>query len=236
VGEARHRSPREPPRQTDPVNAHDDGRPTRRRRASTGRADGAGADGAGVDRAGGARAGAGRHDQTMSDARLGAGTGRSVDQWFALLDGVGATARSHAQIARWLAEEHEVPGWWAQSITVRYEQARGMRLPGQQPDGTFSVSVSRSLRGGQLELLDLAVERFAGFAGGPPDATSRSAAQPTARWSLPGAESLLLTVAPPTGGKCSVTLTLSRLRLPERVEPVERELAKAFRVVGDRQN
>ena len=51
--------------------------------------------------------------------------------------------------------------WWAQSITVRYEQARGMRLPGQQPDGTFSVAVSRSLRGEPLELLDLGVERFA---------------------------------------------------------------------------
>jgi len=176
------------------------------------------------------------HEQTMSDARLGAGTGRSADEWFALLDAADATRLSHAQIARLLVDEWEVPGWWAQSITVRYEQARGMRLPGQQADGTFSVSVSRSLLGEQLELLDLAVERFAGYAGGAPASTSRSAKHPTARWRLAGDESLLLTVAPAVRGKCSVTLTVGRLRLPERVEPVKQELTLAFRVMSDRQN
>ncbi|NII51510.1 DUF4287 domain-containing protein [Frigoribacterium endophyticum] len=220
------------------MSTHDDPS-TPRRRASSGRrsADGATAAAAASAAAGGVPPrGVSGHEQTMSDARLGAGTGRSAEQWFALLDAAGSATRSHTQIARWLVDEHEVPGWWAQSITVRYEQARGMRLPGQQADGTFSVSVSRSLRGGQLELLDLAVERFAAFAGGPPDSTSRSAKHPTARWRLPSDESLLLTVAPPVGGKCSVSLTLSRLRLPERVEPVKQELTRAFRVVSDRQN
>ncbi|NIJ04906.1 hypothetical protein [Frigoribacterium faeni] len=177
-----------------------------------------------------------RRRPTISDARLASGTGRSSEQWFALLDGADATRLSHTQIARILVDEHEVPGWWAQSITVRYEQARGMRLPGQQADGTFSVSVSRSLRGGPLELLDLGVERFAEFAGGAPEATSRSAAHPTARWRLEGEVLLQLTVSPGTGGKCSVSLTQSRLRLPERVEPAREAMTRAFRVMGDRQN
>jgi hypothetical protein len=172
----------------------------------------------------------------ISDARLASGTGRSSEQWFALLDGADATRLSHTQIARLLVDEHEVPDWWAQSITVRYEQARGMRLPGQQPDGTFSVGVSRSLRGEPLELLDLGVERFAGFAGSAPEATSRSAAHPTARWQLEGGVRLQLMVSPGTGGKCSVSLTQSRLRLPERVEPAREAMTRAFRVMGDRQN
>jgi hypothetical protein len=129
-----------------------------------------------------------------------------------------------------------VADWWAQSITVRYEQARGMPLPGQQPDGTFAVAVSRSLRGGPLELLDLGVDRFAEFAGGAPEATSRSAAHPTARWRLDGDVLLELRVSPGASGTCVVSLAQSRLRLPERVEPAREAMTRAFRVMGDRQN
>ncbi|NEE03740.1 DUF4287 domain-containing protein [Phytoactinopolyspora halotolerans] len=72
-------------------------------------------------------------------------TGRGWDQWFALLDEWNATARAHAEIARWLIEDHDVPGWWAQSITVAYEQARGMRAPGQRSNGTFSATASKTV-------------------------------------------------------------------------------------------
>ena len=129
-----------------------------------------------------------------------------------------------------------MPEWWAQSITVRYEQARGMPLPGQQDDGTFSVAVSRSLRGEPLELLDLGVVRFASFAGGAPEATSRTAGHPTALWRLDGDVRLAFTVSPGAAGTCVVTLAQSRLRLPERVEPAREAMTRAFRVMGDRQN
>ncbi|MGH2705925.1 MAG: hypothetical protein ACRDJ4_12795 [Actinomycetota bacterium] len=36
-------------------------------------------------------------------------------------------------------------GWWAQSITVAYEQARGIRAPGQGADGRYTVGVSRTV-------------------------------------------------------------------------------------------
>ncbi|WP_209561412.1 hypothetical protein [Frigoribacterium sp. PvP032] len=111
-----------------------------------------------------------------------------------------------------------------------------MPLPGQQPDGTFAVAVSRSLRGEPLELLDLAVERLAEFAGGAPEETGRSAAHPTARWRLDGDVRLELRVSPGAAGKCAVSLTQSRLRLPERVEPAREAMTRAFRVMGDRQN
>jgi hypothetical protein len=175
------------------------------------------------------------HRQVLSDARLASGTGKPAAEWFAILDELGATGWAHARIAAHLVAEHEVAPWWAQGITVRYEQERGLRLPGQQADGTFSVSVSRSLLGGQLELLDLGVERFAGYAGGTPEAVSRSIAHPTARWRLGGGDALLLSVGPPASGKCRVTLTQSRLRLPERVQPVKDALTELFGVLADRQ-
>lgn len=72
-------------------------------------------------------------------------TGRSWEDWFALLDAWNGTSRPHAEIARWLVTEHDVPGWWAQSITVTYERARGLRLAGQGRDGKYSVSASRTV-------------------------------------------------------------------------------------------
>jgi uncharacterized protein YndB with AHSA1/START domain len=41
-------------------------------------------------------------------------------------------------------EEHDVPSWWAQSITVWYERARGMRLKHQQADG-FTIYASKTI-------------------------------------------------------------------------------------------
>lgn len=72
-------------------------------------------------------------------------TGRNWDEWFALLDAWEASSRKHPEIARWLVAEHGVDGWWAQSITVGYEQARGIRAVGQRSDGTFSATASKTM-------------------------------------------------------------------------------------------
>ena len=80
----------------------------------------------------------------VSDQALRDATGRGWDEWFALLDAWGGVGHSHTEIARWVSEEHGVPGWWAQSVTVGYERARGMRAPGQRPDG-WSVSASKTV-------------------------------------------------------------------------------------------
>ncbi|WP_150239974.1 SRPBCC family protein [Nocardiopsis quinghaiensis] len=82
-------------------------------------------------------------------------TGRDYAGWSALLDAWGAPGRTHTEIAAWLVREHDVPGWWAQTVTVAYEQARGLRVPGQKKDG-FAVSASKTV--------DVPVERlFAAF-------------------------------------------------------------------------
>lgn len=83
--------------------------------------------------------------QKVSDASARERTGRGWDEWFALLDSWGATERKHAEIARWLVTEHQVDSWWAQSVTVGYEQARGIRAPGQQSDGYYAASGSRTV-------------------------------------------------------------------------------------------
>ena len=153
---------------------------------------------------------AGREDDLGDRAMLQA-TGKSWNEWYEALDQAGATSWSHPQIAGWLTDRHGVPGWWAQGVTVGYEQARGMRRPGQMADGTFSVGASRTMPFEQLPLLDRAVEVLTSALGAEPVATSREAKYVSARWPLEHGESLLAQVNPTAGGRSSVVLTHSRM-------------------------
>jgi hypothetical protein len=80
-----------------------------------------------------------------SDEVIRRNTGRAWDEWFALLDAWGAAQRPHPEIARWLVDEHGVGGWWAQGVTVAYEQARGLRDPGQRRGGLYEVSATKTV-------------------------------------------------------------------------------------------
>jgi hypothetical protein len=85
-----------------------------------------------------------RYEPPVSDRAVRAATGRGWEDWFATLDGWGAATRTHREIARRLRNEHQVAGWWAQSLTVAYERARGLRAPGQRPNG-WSVTASKTV-------------------------------------------------------------------------------------------
>ena len=80
----------------------------------------------------------------VAEDTLAAATGRGWQAWFEALDGWGAASRSHTEIARWLRDEQSVDGWYSQSITVGYERARGLRAPGERPDG-FAVGASKTI-------------------------------------------------------------------------------------------
>ncbi|PXA68439.1 hypothetical protein [Cryobacterium arcticum] len=80
-----------------------------------------------------------------SDARILENTGHGWDDWAELIEAGPGRDAGHTAIAAWVHAEHGVPGWWAQGVTVGYERIAGLRLPGQMPDGSFSVSRSRVL-------------------------------------------------------------------------------------------
>src|SRR5918997_3056187 len=79
----------------------------------------------------------------VSDAAVQRATGKSWDEWFALLDAWQGTTHSHTEIARHVHETFGIDGWWAQSVTVGYERARGMRALHERPDG-FSMNASKT--------------------------------------------------------------------------------------------
>ena len=72
-------------------------------------------------------------------------TGRDRPAWFALLDAWGAAGRPYRETAAWLRDEHGLSAWWAQKLTVEYEQARGTRAPGLRRDGTFEITASKAI-------------------------------------------------------------------------------------------
>ncbi len=80
----------------------------------------------------------------MSDEAVSAATGRDWRQWFAVLDEAGAASMKHADIARMIGEQHDISGWWAQTVTVEYERERGLRDVHQTARG-YEVSVSRTI-------------------------------------------------------------------------------------------
>jgi uncharacterized protein YndB with AHSA1/START domain len=83
-------------------------------------------------------------EPTMSEASIRKGTGRGWDDWFRLLDAWDATTHTHTEIARYVRDEFGVDGWWAQSVTVGYEWARGLRRRHEVPGG-FQVSVTKTI-------------------------------------------------------------------------------------------
>jgi hypothetical protein len=95
-----------------------------------------------------------------SDEEIRRRTGRGWEQWFDLLDEWGAQDRTHREIARWVASQQGVEplAWNAQSVAGSYELARGLRVPGERADGSFTITVSRTVAVPVERLYDALVE------------------------------------------------------------------------------
>lgn len=159
--------------------------------------------------------GAATFEPMVADDRMVDATGHGHDEWFARLDTWGGTARTHTEIARWLIEDQGAPGWWAQSITVSYERARGLRMPGQMKDG-WTITASKTIG---VPVADL----FAAFEDPDvrkqwvPDAdlTTRTATKPrSARYDWEDGSTRVV-VAFEAKGEGKATVYVSHERLPD---------------------
>lgn len=82
----------------------------------------------------------------VSSEAVAKATGRDWDQWLEFLDGLGAVDLSHKEIVALVAGPGELDnGWWQQSVTVGYEQARGLRVIGQTSTAGFQIGVQKTL-------------------------------------------------------------------------------------------
>lgn len=101
----------------------------------------------------------------MSDEKLKASTGCTWERWVRALDHYHADELSHVEIAKLIkAKYKETPSWWTQMVAVGYERIKGMRARGQQRDGSYRATKSRTF--------DVPVKRL--FEAWRNDATRRS--------------------------------------------------------------
>ncbi|MBW8874679.1 MAG: DUF4287 domain-containing protein [Acidobacteria bacterium] len=82
--------------------------------------------------------------ERMSDEAVQSRTGKTWDEWFAILDAAGCREMDHQQVVAWLSGQPGVGPWWQQMVTVTYERARGKRVKHETPAG-FQVSGSRTI-------------------------------------------------------------------------------------------
>ena len=174
----------------------------------------------------------GSNAEGVGDDAVRAATGRDRAEWFALLDEARAATWTHQQVATWLVREHGVDGWWAQGVTVGYEQARGIRRPGQRQDGTFEASVSRTVDLAPTDALRALAAVVTLRLDVDPLALNLTAKHPTARFPLEGGEYVLATGSPVAGGRSSIGLTWGRMPDDTRLAEVKERMREWLRSVG----
>jgi hypothetical protein len=64
----------------------------------------------------------------ISSEAVKAKTGKTWDEWFALLDANGCAKMDHREIVAVLLKIFHVEDWWQQMNNVSYEQASSKRL------------------------------------------------------------------------------------------------------------
>lgn len=79
--------------------------------------------------------------------RIESGTGTMLTTWVERIEEAGGQDLDHTAIARLLPARWEISEWWAQGVTVAYEQVIGRRVVGQSCEGDFAASASRTLPG-----------------------------------------------------------------------------------------
>ena len=80
----------------------------------------------------------------ISSAAVKKATGKTWREWLGILDKAGATKLPHKDIVQRLQRAHRLADWWGQMVAVGYEQARGLRVKHQKPDG-FEISVAKTI-------------------------------------------------------------------------------------------
>jgi hypothetical protein len=72
-------------------------------------------------------------------------TGKTLDEWFRLVDAWGGRDKPHKQIAAYVRTQQGASPWWSQEITVLYEKHINRRVTGQTSSGLFQIEAGKTL-------------------------------------------------------------------------------------------
>ena len=80
----------------------------------------------------------------ISDEAAQAGTGKTWEAWFTLLDQRGGRELGHKELVALAGQLADLSPWWRQMVAVAYEQSRGLREKYESADG-YQISRSKTL-------------------------------------------------------------------------------------------
>lgn len=86
-----------------------------------------------------------RSDQPLDDASAQAATGRSLGEWFALLDAFGGPGKGRREIGNHLYDTYKLDPWWIATLNIAYEAAHGLHEKDGRPKG-YTICVTKSIK------------------------------------------------------------------------------------------
>ena len=171
----------------------------------------------------------------MSDAKVKESTGCTWERWVRALDRYGADKMTHRDIARLVQEKYKVGPWWTQTVAVGYERIKGLRARGQQRNGTFQISKSRTYNVPVTTLFDAwtdarARQQWLNEAG----VRVRKATRPKSiRLGWPDGGIVAVGFFPKGESKSYVAVEHTKLPDRETGERIKREWSDRFDALGD---
>lgn len=84
-------------------------------------------------------------DKTIDDAGAKAGTGRTLKQWFALLDAFGGPGKGRRELGNHLYDAHKLDPWWIATLNIEYEAAHGLKEKDGRPKG-YTICATKAIK------------------------------------------------------------------------------------------
>lgn len=86
-----------------------------------------------------------RSDKPVTDAACKADTGKSLLQWFEVLDAFGGPDKGRRELGNHLYETHKVDPWWSTTINIGYEAAHGLKEKDGRSKG-YTICATKSIK------------------------------------------------------------------------------------------
>ncbi|WP_419570754.1 hypothetical protein [Rheinheimera sp.] len=166
--------------------------------------------------------------QAISEQAIADATGHSWSHWRDFLQSQQAGLLDHQAIVRLLRGQPGVSDWWAQMLTVRFEQSIGRRVTGQDCTGQFKLSVNKTLAGSMDQALELwlglvqARSEFNQVQISKPPAVSQSAKWRYWRCALADGSRLVVLFSQKTADKAQMSVQHEQLKAEAELEPWRR--------------
>jgi hypothetical protein len=165
----------------------------------------------------------------VSDSAVQAKTGKTWEEWYALMDAAGCKDMHHKGIVAYLADNFKIDPWWQQQVTVAYEQARGLRQKHQTSSG-FQASSSKTIAVPLSELYAAWMDETmrAGWLPEQDFTTRKATEHKSLRITWTDGSNVEVYFYPKGEAKSQVTVQHSKLENAERVAQVKQFWAAAL--------